>query len=118
MRERQLAYETDEEICKRLFVRRTGLLFWSRKWEAASLATELLHLDHEREQDGFVCTTRPHLKGAARWRGVPGARATSSATSAQLRQDAPYRLISFNITQTVHSYERFGLHLVWICQKA
>lgn len=69
--------------------------FWSRKWKAASLATELFHLDHELEQDGFVCSTRPHLKGATRWCGVPGARPSSSATSAQLRQDAPYRVCNW-----------------------
>lgn len=76
--------------------------FWCRKWKAASLATELFHLDHELEQDVFVCSIRPHLKGATHWRGVPGAHPSSSATSAQLRQDAPYRVC--NLTYFIEHY--------------
>lgn len=52
--------------------------FWCRKWKAASLAKELFHLDHKLEQDGFVSVTRPHLKWAGLWCGVPGARSSTS----------------------------------------
>lgn len=69
--------------------------FWIRKWKAASLAIELFHLDHKLEQNGFVCATRPHLKGAGLWCVIPGARPSSSATSAQLRWDAPCRFCNW-----------------------